>query len=180
MSIQLALPFPPEVEWLDIPGYVGIYQVSNTGSVRRLKSHGKLPPLSTVYMREKNTYLRINLSKQGLRQEFSVHRLVMLAFKGEPSKGMDVNHINGIRTDNRLDNLEYCTRKENIRHSIDVLGRSRTGTGNGYAKLKDDDVREIRQLIAIGESDQSICIRYSVVPRTIRFIRTNKTWLHIK
>lgn len=115
-------------EWRYIPGYEGLYQVSNLGRVKSVShlAHGanfKCPTGFSYFTKgviikqhkKKNGYLHVKLYKEGKATTFTVHRLVMLSFVG-PSE-LTVNHINEIKTDNRLENLEYMTASQNIRYS---------------------------------------------------------------
>ena len=91
--------------WKDIPGYEGYYQVSNLGKVKGLK-RGLL-----LLQTENQNYMKVTLSINRNRKYWSVHRLVMLAFVGKSD--LLVDHINGIKWDNRLENLRYVTHREN-------------------------------------------------------------------
>lgn len=97
--------------WLDVPGYDGRYQVSNKGAVRNAKRR----PLK-AHESEKG-YMRVWLSTRGSLKCYPVHRLVAAAFIPNPSKLPEVNHINGNKADNRVENLEWCTTSHNRRHS---------------------------------------------------------------
>lgn len=103
-----------EVEvWKDVLGFQGIYQASNLGRIKSFK-----------YGREKILKPRINargyflvmLCKDGVQKNHYIHRLVYEAFNGKIPQGLVVNHLNEIKTDNRLENLEICTHKENINY----------------------------------------------------------------
>ncbi len=110
--------------WKQIPGYEGYYEVSNFGNVRSLPRNtiknystgakvitalkGRLKPSSNC----NNGYLRIGLCKNDVPKTFSVHRLVMSAFIGDSD--LHVDHKNGIKTDNRLSNLQYLNVRDNI------------------------------------------------------------------
>lgn len=89
-------------EWRDIPGFEGLYQVSNLGGVYSIRSKKALALNKTV-----DGYLAVNLCKSGKTTRFRVHRLVMQVFVGDCPGGSVVDHINRIRTDNRLWNLQY-------------------------------------------------------------------------
>ena len=108
-------------EWRDIRDYEGLYQVSNLGRVKSLgrwvncKNKGKMWKKEKILkpLVDGNGYLFVVLCKNGKLKYFKVHRLVYKAFYGEIPNGMQVNHINEIKTDNRLENLNLMTPKEN-------------------------------------------------------------------
>jgi hypothetical protein len=108
--------------WIAIPGYE--YEVSADGSVRRADTKR---PVAQQF--NSSGYLRVRLFKDGNMTRFFVHRLVMLAFRGDSE--LQVNHKNGDTMDNRLSNLEYCTCSENVKHSWRVLRPARTRTAEG-------------------------------------------------
>jgi hypothetical protein len=134
-------------EWRDVPGYEGIYMVSNLG---RIWSTNCNRPLSCGP--NSKGYSQVGLTINGKTDTRKVHRIVMHAFVGPCPEGYQVNHINGARTDNRLSNLEYVTPSENVRHSVDVLGNQLGGHGeaNSQAKLTEETVREIRRRWSTG------------------------------
>lgn len=89
------------------------YEVSNLGNVRNRKTGRVLRP-----GRQKDGYLLVGLCKDGKEKKFLVHRLVATAFISNPDNKLQVNHINGNKTDNRVENLEWNTDSENQKHSI--------------------------------------------------------------
>lgn len=100
--------------WKDIPGYEGLYQVSDLG---RVKSRGNDKNRREKILspgKDRGGYLRVALWKDGKAKRFLVHRLVWESFNGIIPEGYDCNHINEDKTDNRLENLNLMTRKENI------------------------------------------------------------------
>ena len=108
-------------EWKNIKGYEGLYMISSYGRVKSLgrcidrKCKGKMWKEEKIMKPSVNKkgYLLIGLCKNGVKKMCQVHRLVYEAFYGEIPKGMQVNHINEIKTDNRLENLNLMTPKEN-------------------------------------------------------------------
>lgn len=114
---------------------------------------------------------------------FNAHRLVYEAFVGLIPEGMQINHKNGIKDDNRPENLEVVTASENKMHSINVLGRpipkpySMPGETNPKAKITWDQVREVRQAYATGMvSQQSIAIDLGLNQSTVGRIVRGEIW----
>jgi hypothetical protein len=122
--------------WRDIIGLKGLYQVSNIGRVKSIGrnvnlSSGKVRKLKDRILHGTNSLgYRSVVLKVGTRsQTFKVHRLVAEAFIPNPEKKLCINHINGVKDDNRIENLEWCTPSENIKHAYEKLGKTRTMTG---------------------------------------------------
>ena len=92
-----------------VPGYEGLYEVSDLGNVKGLKS-GKIRKPSTNH----DGYLQVVLCKNGKEKNYRINRLVYSAFKGTIPDGLHVNHINENKEDNRLCNLNLMTPKENV------------------------------------------------------------------
>ncbi len=101
-------------EWKDIKGYKGHYMISDRGRVKSLK-FGKTKILNSRI--SKNGYDECYLSIDGKGKQVKVHRLVLQHFLLNPENKPHVNHINSKRDDNRLENLEWCTNKENMEHA---------------------------------------------------------------
>ena len=107
----------------DIPGYEGLYQVSNLGNVKSIERYVKhcrggnqiLRGRMLKFNSNKNGYLRVGLNKEGCQKGFKIHQLVAMAFLDHKPCGMKlvINHINHINTDNRVENLEITTQREN-------------------------------------------------------------------
>lgn len=118
--------------WKDVAYYEDLYQISNYG---RLKSKSRIINGKNQYdvifsykvneriirpRIDKKGYIHYALNKEGKTKEFKAHRLVALMFVPNPYNKPQVNHINGIKTDNRVDNLEWCTNSENQLHSYKI------------------------------------------------------------
>ena len=103
--------------WKDIEGFEGLYQVSNLGRVKSL-GNGLTWKTERILktVRTKDGYLKLVLSKNNVRKYFRVHRLVAQAFIPNPDNLPEVNHKNEDKTDNRVENLEWCTLDYNIRY----------------------------------------------------------------
>ena len=100
--------------WKDIPMYTGIYEVSTLGRVRSKVTNEFAKPF-----RNDKGYMIVKIYLNGQVKNERVHRLVALTFISNPHNYPQVNHIDYDRTNNRVDNLEWCTGEQNIRHSID-------------------------------------------------------------
>lgn len=170
--------------WKDIPGYEGLYQVSNQGRVKSFPRNGTrneeriLKTTPGAY-----GYHRVGLYKNNNPKTVKVHAIVALAFIGKRPDGMTINHKNGIKSDNRPDNLEYCTIKENLQHAhrtglIDPLKIS--GEKHGNSRLTAEQVLEIRALHKGGNITQAeLADRYGVGRQHMSDIINRKRWSHI-
>ena len=163
----------------DIPGYEGMYQVSNQGRVKSFKCYpqGKILRLN----KNSNGYYQVILCQSGVRKALKVHILVMLAFVGERLDEMEVNHKDGIKTNNHVDNLEYCTSSENRQHAYDTgLQVAIVGEKHESAKLTQKQVLEIRTRYKSGGITQMELAReYCIDQATISKIVNRKLWSHI-
>ncbi len=124
-------------------------------------------------------YHMVKLHAPGRQKVFKVATLVMQRFVGERPKGMQINHVNGIKTDDRLENLKYVTPSENIRHAVRTgLKRSQKGEDHGMARLKEEQVLEIRTFPEY-ITHKELAEVYEVSGSTISEIRRHISWRHI-
>lgn len=140
-------------KWKSVVGYEGVYSVSNMGSVRRDKKWRNTYIGRILKPRVDNFgYEVLTLSNNGKVKLVKVHKLVMNAFVGSVPNNKNVNHKNGIKTDNRLSNLEYLTQSENVSHAYNVLGhKSSFGENHGNSKLNDKTVNFMRYMYQEGK-----------------------------
>lgn len=169
-------------EWRDIAGYEGCYQVSNLG---RVKSLARQIIINDCVTNKKERilkrrihhsgYVHTGLSKNGIERRCVVHRLVLESFLGKCPDNMECNHKNGIRSDNRLSNLEWVTKSQNSIHSYRVLNRPKNNV-----KLTPDQVIEIRSAYRSGKALQKeLAEVYGVNDSTISMIVNRKLWADI-
>jgi len=111
----------------DVKGYEGLYQVSNLGRVKSLSKKTNVNSNGAKYTSKekilKNSlnrlgYLSVTLCNNAKRKTMLVHRLIAIHFINNKENKPFINHINGIKNDNRIENLEWCTQKENVNHAI--------------------------------------------------------------
>ena len=178
--------------WKPIPGYEELYSVSNIGRVKRNK-YVTRKAVDYILKQRLNShgYLDIAISKDSNEKRFVVHRLVTLAFIGESS--LCVNHVDGIKTNNRVWNLEYVTYAQNNQHSFHI-GLSPSGERHwsrlhperilrgesiNRAKLSEEDVKQIKRMLADGYKIREIASLFKMSYNAISCIKLHKTWTHI-
>lgn len=180
------------IEWKWIDDYPE-YAISSNGIVRRrawIANKGGNFWTKLVYrgggeLKQslgRDGYVRVTLYKNNGKEFkiFFVHRLVAAAFICNDQNKPHVNHKNGVKTDNRVENLEWCTRLENQKHAVDNgLYKPRIGEKNAMAKLKDSDIHEIRALWSKGVSQHKIANMFSIAQSGINKIIHKKTWAHV-
>ena len=173
--------------WKGIKGYEGLYKVSNMGRVKSLERN--IPwnrwPGFRVTLKERilkpglcRGYRRVTLSKNKQTKEFQVHRLVLEAFVESCPKNHEANHKNSNRSDNRIENLEWVTHSENIKHSFRNGRNDQRGSKNGYAKLTESDVLRIRK-IGNNMKRNGLARMFGVSQPSVSDIINRNTWAHI-
>ena len=163
-------------EWRAAPGTDGWYDVSSLGRVRSWHNnrHGRARTPKIVKLNGNgNGYIFLRLRESDRRKKLYVHRMVAEAFLGEST--LEVNHINGLRLDNRLCNLEYVTHSVNMKHAVMVLGGNR-GTIKKVSKLTEKDVQEIRRRVRLGELHRVIAKDFGVSRGHVGDIANGDKW----
>jgi len=177
---RVFLPDLPGELWVPIIGYVGWYDVSNFGRVKRVM--GGAGTFSGKILSDQNMgdgYAGVTLWKNGSHCRFYVHHLVMSAFIGPRLEGLQVNHKDGNKKNNSLDNLEYVTPVENMAHASGTGLVSQRGENSSRSKLVEKEVHEIRKLLG-KETHKSIAAMYNVGVAAISRIATGKSWGSLK
>jgi hypothetical protein len=170
------------VIWKSVVGYEGLYDVSDEGQIRRVAPGRRTHPGRIVVGGvSKGRYRIVKLYRGTTKSDFrgfSVHGLVAAAFLGPRPERGEVNHKNGIKTDNRLENLEYTTRLGNARHAA-VNGLLRNGERVVGSKLTADNVRSIRALSAFGVPKRRIAKMFGIAHSTTQSIIDRRWWKHV-
>jgi hypothetical protein len=163
--------------WLPIDGYGGHYEISNLGRLRSYGHFNKLVILK-LFLGDRGYYRKTLLIKGTLiRKNYSVHRLVAMAFIPNHNGKPNVNHIDGNKLNNRVENLEWVTQSENLQHAVKLGTLKTRGENNPLAKLKTEDVLHIRKVYSEGKYTVNQLIKmYNVSEYAIRAIITKRTW----
>lgn len=114
-------------EWKNVIGYEGLYEISNIGNVRNVRRNKLLKLIKTNL-----GYIQVNLYKNGIMTVLRVHRLVAQAFIPNPDNLPDVNHKDEVKTNNNVDNLEWCDRNYNNNYGHRTENSLKTKIKNGY------------------------------------------------
>lgn len=183
-----------EEVWKDVVGYEGYYQVSDKGRVKGLdRWYEQYNPSAKRIVKvlypekifkgeiDKDGYIKVQLTKSKVRRKFFVHRLVAIAFIPNTENKPEVNHKDGVKSNNSSENLEWMTSSENTRHALDTnLYVAARGENSGTSKLTEVQVREIHQLYSLGNITQEVLSKtYKVRSSAISRILTGVRWKHI-
>jgi len=166
--------------WKEIDFTNGVYAISNIGRLKRLVDRGKYRANQILKpCIDQTGYVKQVLCFDGKRLSKNIHTLVCHAFICKRPNNMCVNHKNGVKSDNRLENLEYVTYSQNV-----LDGIKRTGWGRGErhnkAKLFEYQIKEIRNHTYKRGDYKVLAQRYGVHRSLIGLIIKNKIWTHIK
>lgn len=169
--------------WKQVPSD-DAYEVSDEGKVRsvdrvieRRGRPAQLKGKELKLLNQNQGYWAVGL--RGKRRCL-VHSLVMEAFIGPRPEGMDINHKNGNKQDNRLENLEYCSRSQNMAHAVRTglmpPPPLKRGTSQHLARLNEEKVRHVRQWHSEGGGIAQIARHYDVGESTVRNIIRRNSW----
>jgi len=138
-------------EWIDIEGYEGIYKVSTYGRIMSSYTRDRSnETFKTILKPQSNGhYNHVRLSKEGKGKTHNVSALVIKAFIPNVENKSTINHKDGVKTNDRVDNLEWATRSENIQHAYDN-GLIKRQVGNQYTRKKDMVKKFVSVLQKIG------------------------------
>jgi hypothetical protein len=157
----------------------GEYEISNLGRIKSLareylNSVGNIMPLKERILSatlNNYGYLRVSLNFNGHQKTEKIHRLVAITFLDNPNNLPEVNHKDGNKQNNRVENLEWCNRAYNNRHALD--------NGLKKTKLKESDILEIRRKASEGTPLRQLAKSYAIVEGTIWNIVNYKIWKQV-
>lgn len=138
--------------WKDIINFEGLYQISNLGNVKSLpkkvkKKYGFRNTKEKLLKKVNHSagYYIVGLKKNKRDYKFFIHRLLAIHYIDNPNNFLCINHIDGDKQNNNLNNLEWCTKQENNKHAFKNNLINNTGINNGMSKLTEKDVLFIRE-----------------------------------
>lgn len=172
--------------WKRIPNY-SLYEASTDGEIKTFnwKNQGKEAIMKPA--KDNSGYLRTMLMRDdGIMHTIKVHRIIGQTFVDNPENKPEINHLNGIKSDNRAVNLAWTTRSENIQHAFDFLQKTKLiGEKNPAATITEKEVIEIRAVYTCDKTvkerltKRQLAQKYKVTIGCIKNIVTNKTWKHL-
>jgi hypothetical protein len=172
-----------EVDLREAPGYEGFYAASRDGRIYSLRYSRWLSPATT------RGYLVVTLSRRGRQKVCKVHRIVAAAWVPNPLGHPQVNHLNGVKSDNRAANLEWANASRQQFHAR-ALGlvkttpamraasaRNISRVGRTFRKLTDEQADSIRQMISRGANQRALARQYGVTPSAIQALWKGRTYV---
>lgn len=164
--------------WKDIKGYEGSYQISNLGRAKSFKS--KTEKIMRFSKAGRN-YDTICLMQNGKVNRQYIHRLVAIHFLENPTNLREVNHKDGNKQNNNVNNLEWVSLIDNLKHAREVLGFVYRGEKHYATKLKDSDIVDIIKKYRTGNyTYKQLSSIYNIGDRGIQKIVTRKRWSHVE
>jgi len=168
-------------EWRDVVGYEGIYKISNRGELRKILINGILGKESGTVGTQ--GYKVTKLYAYGKKTMRSIHSMVAEAFIGPYPKDKEINHIDGNKQNNSVENLEYITKTENMNHAIKMgLRWVPKGSACKQSILTESDVAEIRRIAkerGFRCGQKQLANQFGVSERTIQSIIYREHWKHV-
>jgi NUMOD4 motif/HNH endonuclease len=158
-------------EWKPVPGYEGLYEVSDHGRVRSLPRPYS-PGLTYLKPSKRDPYYHsFSLTREAITKKFRAHELVMIAFNPKPTQGkLEIRHLDGDPLNNRLSNLGWGSPSENK--------EDRKAHGTWGWKLTLNDIHEIYVCRMFGHTLKALALKYGATETTISHIYNGKTWKH--
>lgn len=153
--------------WKDIIGFEGLYQISDLGNVRSIRKNIIMKP-----KQDEQGYYRITLKNK----LYLIHRLVGIHFIPNPLNKRTINHLNGVKTDNTINNLEWATDAENIKHAVDTGLINQKGSKNANSRLSESDIIYIRESTLTPTKLAGI---FGIHRTYIHKIRNKEKWKHL-
>ena len=161
------------MEYFKIANLEG-FEISKSGIIRNCNTL----KIKSQYISSTGYYM-ISVSKNNKSKPYRVHRLLAETFIPTKDGCIFVNHIDGNKTNNSLDNLEWCTHLENMKHAFRTGLANNLNEKNGMSKLNRTDVIEIKKLLNNGISQYKISKMFNVSRSAILKIKLGKTWSNI-
>lgn len=165
--------------WIPIKGFEEYYHVSNLGNIRALEKtvpykDGRIRRYKSIILKPRidgRGYYFVTLYKPSYKIQLRVHRLIAVAFIPNPENKPEVNHKDGVKTNNEISNLEWSTRSENTQHAHDIGLLKQPA-----AKLTADYVNNIRVEYANGDTQFHLADKYKISQTQVSRIVNNKNW----
>ena len=151
------------------------YKIDTQGNVFSLHRNRLMKPHLI-----RNGYLRVNIKcDDGVARAFLIHRLVALTYIPNPDFKSEVNHIDGIKTNNTLSNLEWATREENQQHAFSNGLNTNVGESNGRSILSSDQVLEVYWKLYNGARNSDLAKEYNLSRTAVMEIKSKTNWTEI-
>ena len=175
--------------WKPVKNYEELYEVSNLGNIKSIERYIVFPNYQYLkpqkllkQFKDGRGYMHVKLyNGEGKSKSLTTHRVVALTFIKNPLDLLEINHIDGNKLNNHVDNLEWITRSENIKHAYKTRDPlTYKGSANKNSKLTESQVKNIREEYkTIKTTYKQLAEKYSVGVTLIGYIINNKIWNHV-